>query len=160
LRTVLDGRHLSTHRYQLVLGLCPIALGDEVLHLVQFGACRKGNLIVAHLLRRPEEHRAQAVEGIAGAGTGHHRTEAANAQHSGRGRTDNTEPTTGARGCGSPLLPRRTDRIPGQAGVQRGDRVGFRDQTRRRRRAQLVAPPTKEGRQFGVSGILRCGRTP
>jgi hypothetical protein len=97
--------------------------------------------------------------GIAWAGTGHHRTKAANAQHSGRGRTDNTEPTTRARGCGSPLLSRRTDRVPGQAGVQRGDRVRFRDQTRRRRRAQLVAPPTEEGRQFGVGGILRCGRT-
>jgi hypothetical protein len=58
---VADRRHLRAHRNQLVLGLFPVAAGDQILHLVQFGTGSQCDLVVTDLLRRTEKHCAQTV---------------------------------------------------------------------------------------------------
>ena len=64
---ITDAGHLGADRDQLGLGLLPVAGGDEVLHLVQFGSGGQRHLVVTHLFGHTEQHRAQSVEGLAGA---------------------------------------------------------------------------------------------
>jgi hypothetical protein len=128
LRHIPECLHLGTDRHQLILGLLPVAAGDEILHLIQFGARSECHLVIADLSRGAEEHRAQPIEGIAGAGARHHGTESTDTHHgSGRG-TDHAQSTPAARGGRRPdvpNLPVDAARLLRQSGIQRGDRVGF-----------------------------------
>jgi hypothetical protein len=126
---VTDRGDLRAHRDQFLLGLLPVALGDQLLHLLHLGARGQRHLIVANLLGRAEEHGAQSVERVTGTGAGDDGAEAADAQRRRRDRAHHTESAAAApRGAGVDLPHIGIHRagadesawLLGQAGVERG----------------------------------------
>jgi hypothetical protein len=97
---VADAGDLGADLDQLVLGLLPVAAGDEVLHLVQLGPGGQPHLIVTHLFGRAEQHGAHAVQAVARAGPGHDGTESTDTQHSSRRRSDHAQTTRTPPRCG------------------------------------------------------------
>jgi hypothetical protein len=71
---VVDALHGGAERHQLVLRLVPLALLNELLHLLQFGLRRQHHRIVTRLRRLAEQHGPQPVERIARGGFIYHRT--------------------------------------------------------------------------------------
>jgi hypothetical protein len=59
---VVDRLHRVADRGQLVLGLLPLSLLDELLHLGHLGLRSQRNLLVACRGGLTEQHGAQAVE--------------------------------------------------------------------------------------------------
>ena len=79
LHLVVDRGDLGAHRDELILGLLPIALGDQGLHLAEFGLGGQPDLVVTDLLLPAEQHGADPVECVTRAGPGDHGAEPADA---------------------------------------------------------------------------------
>jgi hypothetical protein len=161
---VVDRGDLSAHRDKFVLRLFPVALGDERLHLVEFGFGGQPDLVVAHLLLRPHQHGVQSVQRVTGSGSDHDGTESADAQHRGGGRADDAQTTAMTHRAGallgvSPPLRVQSGPLLGAAGIERRRHIGFTEQTCRGRPTQFVAPIAQQRRQFGIDGVLRNHRT-
>jgi hypothetical protein len=91
---VVDALHSGAEGHQLLLGLVPITLLDQLLHLRQLRLRRQHDRVVTSLRRLAEQHRPQPVQRIARGGLIHHGTEATKAQHRGRHRANGGQPNT------------------------------------------------------------------
>lgn len=155
---VTDAGHLVADRDQLLLGLLPVTAGDHLLDLLHLGAGGQGDLIVAHLLGRSEQHRAQTVKGVTRTGAGHDCAEPADGEHGCRRSADHTEPTPVARSGGD----RSGRQFPGagpllrQAGVQGGDGLWLGNESGFRWPAVLITPASEHRgqRRVGLIGRL------
>jgi hypothetical protein len=130
--------------HQLVLGLLPLTVVDQLLHLRELRRCQRHPIVAGGLLLA-EDRGPHAVEGVTGTRAVHGGPETADAEHRGGHRSDDREQPAG------PAVLR-------QPGLQRLDGIVGADGHGDRRVAHVVAPPRQQERQFGflaVGGVHR-----
>jgi hypothetical protein len=87
---LVDALHRRAHLDELVLCLLPLALVDQLLHLLKLRRCQR-DLIVTGLLLLAEDRGAHAIERVTRACPVDGRAEPSDAQHRGSHRPDDRE---------------------------------------------------------------------
>ena len=127
-------------RHELVLGLLPLALIDQLPHLHHLGLRGQHHLVVARGLRT-EERRPHSVQGVTRAGSVHRRPESADAQHRGGSRCDEGQPRA--------AVPMAEPVVQGRYGIASGE---LHD---RRRLPHVITPVGEQECEFGLGVVGR-----
>lgn len=142
--------HRGADGDELVLGLFPLAVVDQLLHLLKLGGSQR-DLVVAGGFVLAEQRGPHAIQTVAGSGAVDRRAEAADAQHRrGHGSDDRQRPAG--------------PRALALAAGQRLDGVAQRDRRGDGCVPHVVAECREEGGQLGlrmvgrVGGLLGCER--
>lgn len=138
---LVDALHGRAHLDELVLGLLPLALVDELLHLLQLRR-GQGDLVVAHLFLLAEDGRPHSVERVARTCAVDGGAEPANAQHRRGHGPDDGEPAARAAILGHPAAQRL-------GGITQRDRRGD---------GRVPYVITELGEEEGQLGFLPIGR--
>jgi hypothetical protein len=126
--------HSGAEGHQLLLGLVPITLLDQLLHLRQLRLRRQHNRVVTSLRRLAEQHRPQPVQRVARGGLIDHGAEPTKAQHCGRHRANGGQSKT-------------VTAQPFRFNPQGGGRLRERHHLGIRPPAHVIAPRTQHRRQ-------------
>lgn len=140
----VDALHGRAHLDELVLGLLPLALVDQLLHLLKLRR-GEGDLVVAHLFLLAEDGGPHPVERITGTRAVHRGAEPTDAQHRRSYGPDDGQPAAGAA-------------VSGLTAAQRVDGVAQRDRSGDGRVPHVIAELGEEEGQLGLLGAGRVDR--